>query len=237
VILTFDDLIKHAKSYRQLALIIGSMPSRQSYPTNIFNIHSSILERFARMFSLSDRGTISCLPILETVNNDLGEFIATNVISITDGQLFINRSLFHSSIRPSIDSSLSVSRIGSSAQCSIMSILSAGLKNALTISRQSLSLTSSSPSPSPSSMSSSIISHDSSYIHNSIDSFLFHFSSSSSLNAIFYQHPLFISPLESSLSILIFLEFIYHRLLLLSSSSSSTPSPSLFSAHGLNFLL
>ncbi len=64
IILTFDDLIKHAKSYRQLSLIIGSMPARQSFPLNIFNIHSSILERFSRMFSLSDRGSISCISII-----------------------------------------------------------------------------------------------------------------------------------------------------------------------------
>jgi F0F1-type ATP synthase alpha subunit len=91
------------------------------------------------MFSPCDRGSISCLPILETINSDISEFIATNIISITDGQLFINRSLFHLAIRPSVDSSLSVSRIGSSAQSSLISHLAAGLKNALTITRQSLS--------------------------------------------------------------------------------------------------
>ena len=155
MVMTFDDLIKHAKTYRQLALIIGSMPARSSFPANIFNVHSSLLERFSRMFSLSDRGTISCLPILETINQDISEYISTNVISITDGQLFISRSLFHSSIRPSIDSSLSVSRIGSSAQSSLLSTLAIGIKNSLTISRSiSSSLSSPSSSPSPSSLPS-----------------------------------------------------------------------------------
>jgi len=205
IILTFDDLIKHAKSYRQLALIIGSMPARQSFPSNIFNIHSSILERFSRMFSLSDRGSISCLPILETINSDISEFIATNVISITDGQLFINKSLYYSSIRPSIDSSLSVSRIGSSAQSSLISILSAGLKNALTISRQSLSL----------SLSEIFIiynyNENNNNIYNSFNCLFFYFDYTS-LNSIFYQHPLFISSIECSISYLLLADFIYNRL-------------------------
>lgn len=205
MILTFDDLIKHAKSYRQLALIIGSLPSRQSYPSNIFNVHSSILERFSRMFSLSDRGSISCLPILETINSDISEFISTNVISITDGQLFINKSLFYSSIRPSIDSSLSVSRIGSSAQSSLLSVLSAGLKNALTISRHSLSAPSLSLSHQPSIITTSI------YCYYSASS-LFCYFDFSSLNAVFYQHPLFISSIDHSISILILLDLLYNRL-------------------------
>lgn len=205
IILCYDDLIKHAKSYRQLSLIIGSMPARQSFPANIFNIHSSILERFSRMFSKSDRGSISCLPILETINSDISEYISTNVISITDGQLFLNKSLFHLSIRPSIDSSLSVSRIGSSAQCALISYLSAGLKNALTTSRQSLSLAHSS------SLHSASLSQPVSHPYNSIHSFLCHFSYSS-LNSIFYQHPAFISSIESSISCLFFIDFIYCRL-------------------------
>lgn len=139
IIIAIDDIIKHAKSYRQLSLIIGSMPSRASYPSNIFNIHSSILERCGRLNSSFIGGSISALPIIETVNNDITEYIATNVISITDGQCVMNKALFNSSIRPSIDSSLSVSRIGSSAQSILLSSLSAGIKNELTISRQSLS--------------------------------------------------------------------------------------------------
>lgn len=222
IILTFDDLMKHAKSYRQLALIMGALPTRQSFPSNIFNIHSSILERFSRMFTLSDRGTISCLPILETINSDISEYIATNVISITDGQLFIDKSLFHSSMRPSIDSSLSVSRIGSSAQSHLLSTLSAGLKNALTITRQSQN--SSSPSSPPSSISRS--SSPSNHFH-SFDLMLplFDFSS---LNSIFYQHPLFISSIESSISYLLFADIVYNRLFTFSyQSSPSSPSPSL----------
>lgn len=223
MILTFDDLIKHAKSYRQLALIIGSMPSRQVFPSNIFNVHSSILERFARMFSLSDRGSLSCMPILETIDNDLSEFIATNVISITDGQLFLNRSLFHSSIRPSIDPSLSVSRIGSAAQSSLLSILSAGLRNALTVSRRSLSLTSSS-TPSHVSILSFLLGH---HVYNSLDRFLFHsLLHHSSLDAGFSQRPLFLSPIESSTVHLLLADLIHHRLFLF-----HFPTPSLSSNH------
>ena len=221
VVLAFDDLIKHAKSYRQLALIIGSMPARQAFPSNIFNVHSSILERFARMFSLADRGSLSCMPILETISNDLSEFIATNVISITDGQLFLDRSLFHSSIRPSIDSSLSVSRIGSAAQSSILSVLSAGLKNALTVSRRSLSLN----------MASAVLSltghlplsHSRHRAYNSLDRFLFHFHSSS-LDAAFSQRPLFPSPIESSTVHLLLADLIHNRLFLFHFSSPSLSS-------------
>lgn len=212
IILCYDDLIKHAKSYRQLSLIIGSMPARQSFLANIFNIHSSILERFSRMFSKSDRGSISCLPILETINSDISEYISTNVISITDGQLFLNKSLFHLSIRPSIDSSLSVSRIGSSAQCALISYLSAGLKNALTAARQSLSLAHSNSTKSTALHSALTISvHLISHPYNSIHSFLsiFH---QHSLQPIFYQHPAFISAIESSISCLFFIDFIYCRL-------------------------
>lgn len=217
MILAFDDLIKHAKSYRQLALLIGSMPARQVFPSNIFNVHSSILERFARMFSLADRGSLSCMPILETINNDLSEFIATNVISITDGQLFLDRSLFHSGIRPAIDSALSVSRIGSAAQSSLLSILSAGLKNALTVSRRSLSLPFPvTPIPVP------VSRH---HVYNSLDRFLHHLHHSS-LDACLSQRPLFISPIEHSILHLLLADLIHNRLFLF-----HFPTPSLSSNH------
>lgn len=135
VLICFDDLSKHAKSYRQISLILGKVPSRDAFPADIFNIHSSILERCGRLNSYF-RGSISSFPIIETVNSDITEFIATNVISITDGQLYTNKQLFNFGIRPAIDSALSVSRIGSSAQCKFMKILSAGIKNELTNLRQ-----------------------------------------------------------------------------------------------------
>jgi len=174
VLLCFDDLSKHAKSYRQISLILGKVPSRDAFPADIFNIHSSILERCGRL-NWYFRGSLSCFPIIETVNSDITEFIATNVISITDGQIYTNKQLFNFGIRPAIDSALSVSRIGSSSQCKFMSRLSSGIKNELTNLRQS------SFSTSGSSLSPSMI----------------------WLDVIFYQSHLFISSLETTIAILI----------------------------------
>ena len=140
IIICIDDLSKHAKSYRQISLILNKVPSRDAFPADIFNIHSSILERCGRL-NLYFKGSISSLPIIETINSDITEYIATNVISITDRQIYTNRDLFNFGIRPSIDSSLSVSRIGSNAQCKFMKILSKGIKNELTNLRQSSSFT------------------------------------------------------------------------------------------------
>lgn len=138
VLICLDDLTKHAKSYRQISLILGKVPSRDAFPADIFNIHSSILERCGRLNN-NNRGSISSLPIIETVNSDITEFIATNVISITDGQVYTNKQLFNLGIRPAIDSGLSVSRIGSSAQCTLVSLLTSGIKNDLTNIRNSSS--------------------------------------------------------------------------------------------------
>ncbi len=142
VLISFDDLSKHSKSYRQIKLILGSVPSRDAFPSDIFNIHSSLLERCG-ILNNSYRGSISSFPVIETINSDITEFIATNVISITDGQLYINKELFNLGIRPSIDSALSVSRIGSNAQCKIMKTLSLGIKNELTLLRFSMKVDSS----------------------------------------------------------------------------------------------
>lgn len=128
VLICLDDLTKHAKSYRQISLIVGKVPSRDAFPADIFNIHSSILERCGRLNN-NYRGSISSLPIIETVNSDITEFIATNVISITDGQVYTNKQLFNLGIRPAIDRGLSVSRIGSSAQCMFIRTLTSGIKD------------------------------------------------------------------------------------------------------------
>jgi len=117
VIVCFDDLSKHSKCYRQISLILGKIPSRDAFPSDIFNIHSSLLERCGKLNFIFFGGTISAFPIIETVNSDITEYIATNIISITDGQFYTNNSLFLGGIRPAIDSSLSISRIGSNAQC------------------------------------------------------------------------------------------------------------------------
>lgn len=131
-IICLDDLSKHSKSYRQISLLLGKIPSRDAYPADIFNIHSSLLERCSKLKSSYFGGSITALPIIETINSDITEYIATNLISITDGQFYTNKDLFLNSIRPAIDSSLSVSRIGSNAQCKLIKIVSSGIKNELT---------------------------------------------------------------------------------------------------------
>ena len=139
VVLCFDDLSKHSRSYRQISLLQNKIPSRDAYPSDVFNIHSSLLERAGSNeligHSKYSRSSLSCLPIIETINADISEYIATNVISITDGQFFLSKSLFNSSSRPAIDSSLSVTRIGSNAQSIVTKISIAGIKNELTTMR------------------------------------------------------------------------------------------------------
>lgn len=132
ICICFDDLSKHSKAYRQCSLLLNKIPSRDAYPADIFNVHSSLLERCGKLRLNYFGGSITSLPIIETVNADITEYIATNVISITDGQFYTNRNLFLSSNRPAIDSGLSVSRIGSNAQCRLMKVMSLGIKNELT---------------------------------------------------------------------------------------------------------
>ena len=131
-LICFDDLSKHSKAYRQISLLSSIIPSRDAFPSNIFNIHSSLLERSGKLSSKLLSSSITAFPIIETINSNITEFIATNVISITDGQLYLSRNLFLSSIRPAIDTALSVSRIGSSAQSKFIKLLSSGLKNEIT---------------------------------------------------------------------------------------------------------
>lgn len=157
-VLCLDDLSKHSKCYRQLSLILGKIASRDAFPADIFNVHSSLLERCSKLnFSFSS-GSITGFPVIETINSDITEFIATNVISITDGQLYTSKRLFLYSIRPAIDSSLSVSRIGSNAQCKLVKLLSVGLKHLLSIS--SINSSTSSSSTNSSSFLISLFLHD-----------------------------------------------------------------------------
>ncbi len=125
-IITFDDLSKHSRAYRQCSLLLNKIPSRDAYPADIFNIHSSLLERCSKLSFNYFLGSITSLPVVETINADITEYIATNIISITDGQLYTNQNLFLNSMKPAIDSGLSVSRIGSNAQCKLMKVLSIG---------------------------------------------------------------------------------------------------------------
>lgn len=121
-------------------LIQAKIPSRDAYPTDIFNIHSSLLERCSKLNNTINSGTITALPIVETINDDITEYITTNIISITDGQLYTNKRLVFENQLPAIDSGLSVSRIGSNAQCKLMKIVSTNIKNQLTNYRNSIEL-------------------------------------------------------------------------------------------------
>jgi len=132
ICICLDDLSKHSKAYRQCSLLLNKIPSRDAHPSDIFNIHSSLLERCGKLKQSYFGGSITALPIIETINADITEFISTNVISITDGQIYTNRNLFYTNIKPAIDSGLSVSRIGSNAQCKLLKVVSVGIKNELT---------------------------------------------------------------------------------------------------------
>ena len=132
IIIRFDDSSKHPKSHRQIGSISGKIPSRDASPSDILNIHSSISERAGKSNSCYFNGSITGFPIIETIANDTTEHIATNIISITDSQLYTNKKLFLDSCHPAIDSALPISRIGSNAQCKPIKIISVGLKNELT---------------------------------------------------------------------------------------------------------
>jgi len=125
VLIIYDDLSKHAVSYRQLSLLLRRPPGREGYPGDVFFIHSRLLERAA---NLTTNGSITALPIVETIQGDVSAYIPTNVISITDGQLFLETELFMKGIRPSVSPGLSVSRVGSAAQCKTLKKMAGNLK-------------------------------------------------------------------------------------------------------------
>ena len=116
VLIIYDDLSKHAVSYRTLSLLLKRSPGREAYPGDVFYLHSRLLERACRLSKEYGGGSITALPIIETQAGDISAYIPTNVISITDGQIFLQTELFNAGQRPAIDSGLSVSRVGSSAQ-------------------------------------------------------------------------------------------------------------------------
>src|SRR5437016_11089326 len=115
-LIIYDDLTKHAEAYRNISLIIRRPPGREAYPGDVFYLHSRLLERAARMNDEYGGGSLTALPIIETKANDISAYIPTNVISITDGQIFLETDLFYQGIRPAISVGLSVSRVGSAAQ-------------------------------------------------------------------------------------------------------------------------
>ncbi len=128
VLIIYDDLSKHAVAYRTLSLLLKRPPGREAYPGDVFFLHSRLLERSGKLSSELGGGSSTALPIVETQAGDISAYIPTNVISITDGQIFLQTELFNSGIRPAVDSGLSVSRVGSSAQTKAMKKVSSSLK-------------------------------------------------------------------------------------------------------------
>jgi len=120
VLIVYDDLSKQAVAYRELSLLLRRPPGREAYPGDVFYLHSRLLERSAKVSDDLGGGSITALPIIQTQAGDISAYIATNVISITDGQIFLQENLFNSGIRPAIDAGSSVSRVGGSAQIKAM---------------------------------------------------------------------------------------------------------------------
>ncbi|HIX33263.1 MAG TPA: F0F1 ATP synthase subunit alpha [Candidatus Gemmiger avium] len=128
VLVIYDDLSKHAVAYRALSLLIRRPPGREAYPGDVFYLHSRLLERAARMSSEKGGGSLTALPIIETQAGDVSAYIPTNVISITDGQIFLESELFHSGVMPAVNPGISVSRVGGNAQIKAMKKVSGTLK-------------------------------------------------------------------------------------------------------------
>ncbi len=139
VLIVFDDLSKHAVSYRTLSLLLKRAPGREAYPGDIFYLHSRLLERACRLAPQYGGGSITALPIVETQAGDISAYIPTNVISITDGQIFLVVDLFNAGQRPAVDSGFSVSRVGGSAQLKAMKQVAGSLKIELASYREMLS--------------------------------------------------------------------------------------------------
>ena len=128
VLIVFDDLSTHAIAYRTISLLLKRPAGREAYQGDIFYLHSRLLDRAGRLNEAHGGGSMTALPIIETQDEDISAYIPTNVISITDGQIFLSPKLFHAGIRPAIDIGLSVSRVGGAAQSKAMKQASAGLK-------------------------------------------------------------------------------------------------------------
>ena len=127
-LIIYDDLTKQAQSYRQMSLLLRRPPGREAYPGDVFYLHSRLLERAAKLSSALGGGSMTALPIIETEAGDVSAYIPTNVISITDGQVFLSKDLFNSGIRPAVDVGISVSRVGSAAQIKAMKQVAGKLK-------------------------------------------------------------------------------------------------------------
>ena len=128
VLIVYDDLSKHAVAYRALSLLIRRPPGREAYPGDVFYLHSRLLERAAKLDDEHGGGSLTALPIIETQAGDVSAYIPTNVISITDGQIFLETELFHSGVMPAVNPGISVSRVGGSAQIKAMKKVAGTLK-------------------------------------------------------------------------------------------------------------
>jgi F-type H+-transporting ATPase subunit alpha len=127
-LIVYDDLSKQAVAYRQMSLLLRRPPGREAFPGDVFYLHSRLLERAAKMNDENGGGSLTALPVIETQAGDVSAFIPTNVISITDGQIFLETELFFSGIRPAINVGLSVSRVGSAAQTKAMKKVAGKIK-------------------------------------------------------------------------------------------------------------
>ncbi|MEC9343178.1 MAG: F0F1 ATP synthase subunit alpha, partial [Pseudomonadota bacterium] len=130
-LIAYDDLSKQAVAYRQMSLLLRRPPGREAYPGDVFYLHSRLLERAAKMNEENGSGSLTALPVIETQANDVSAYIPTNVISITDGQIFLETDLFYQGIRPAVNVGLSVSRVGSSAQIKAMKQVAGSIKGEL----------------------------------------------------------------------------------------------------------
>jgi F-type H+-transporting ATPase subunit alpha len=127
-LIVYDDLSKQAVAYRQLSLLLRRPPGREAYPGDVFYLHSRLLERAAKLSDKEGGGSLTALPIIETQAGDVSAYIPTNVISITDGQIFLESNLFYQGVRPAINVGISVSRVGGSAQIKAMKQVAGSLK-------------------------------------------------------------------------------------------------------------
>ena len=127
-LMVYDDLTKHAVAYRQMSLLLRRPPGREAFPGDVFYLHSRLLERSAKLSDKLGAGSLTALPIIETQAGDISAYIPTNVISITDGQIFMETDLFYQGIRPAISAGLSVSRVGGAAQTKAVKSVSGHLK-------------------------------------------------------------------------------------------------------------
>jgi F-type H+-transporting ATPase subunit alpha len=130
-VIIYDDLSKQAVAYRQMSLLLRRPPGREAYPGDVFYLHSRLLERAAKMNDANKAGSLTALPVIETQANDVSAYIPTNVISITDGQIFLETDLFYQGIRPAVNVGLSVSRVGSAAQTKAMKKVAGRIKGEL----------------------------------------------------------------------------------------------------------